>query len=130
MGSAILETALLSEIFKTLTHCGLTPRICFWRTLSGSEVDFVVEVAGLLIPIEIKLSAAPRPSMARSIKSFLRDMGGTVAPGYVVDPGYMQLSLGSDVTSLPFASLWQGTGIWLKSGVFMRINRSITCLPR
>ena len=96
----------------------------------GSEVDFVVEVAGLLIPIEIKLSATPRPSMARSIKSFLRDMGGTVAPGYVVDPGYMQLSLGSDVTSLPFASLWQGTGIWLKSRMFMRINRSITRLPR
>ena len=105
MGGAILETAVLSEIFKTLTHCGLTPRIYFWRTLSGSEVDFVVEVAGRLIPIEVKLSATPRPSMARSIRNFQRDMGDKVAPGYVVHPGDMQLSLGSDVSSLPFANL-------------------------
>ena len=105
MGGAILETAVLSEIFKTLTHCGVTPRIYFWRTLSGSEVDFVIEVAGRLIPIEVKLSATPRPSMTRSIRNFQRDMGDSVAPGYVVLPGDMQLSLGSDVTSLPFASL-------------------------
>ncbi len=105
MGGAILETAVLSEIFKSLTHCGLTPRIYFWRTLSGSEVDFVVEVAGRLIPIEVKLSATPRPSMARSIRNFKRDMGDTVTPGYVVHPGDVQLSLGSDVTSLPFANL-------------------------
>lgn len=105
MGGAILETAVLSEIFKTLTHCGVTPRIYFWRTLSGSEVDFVVEVAGRLIPIEVKLSATPRPSMARSIRNFQRDAGDAVAPGYVVHPGDVQLSFGSDVTSLPFANL-------------------------
>ena len=105
MGGAILETAVLSEIFKTLTHRGFTPRIYFWRTLSGSEVDFVVEVAGRLIPVEVKLSATPHPSMARSIRNLQRDMGDSVAPGYVVHPGDMQLSLGSDVTSLPFASL-------------------------
>ena len=105
MGSAILETAVLSEIFKTLTHRGFTPRVYFWRTLSGSEVDFVVEVAGRLIPIEVKLSATPHPSMARSIRNFQRDMGDSVASGYVVHPGDKQLSLGSGVTSLPFASL-------------------------
>ena len=105
MGGAILETAVLSEIFKTLTHRGFTPRIYFWRTLSGSEVDFVVEVAGRLIPIEVKLSATPHPSMARSIRNFQRDMGDSAAPGFVVHPGDMQLSLGSGVTSLPFASL-------------------------
>ena len=43
--------------------------------------------------------------MARSIRNFQRDLGDTVAPGYVVHPGDMQLSIGSDVTSLPFASL-------------------------
>ena len=105
MGGAILETAVLSEIFKTLTHRGFTPRVYFWRTLSGSEVDFVVEVAGQLIPIEVKLSATPHPSMARSIRNFQRDMGDSVAPGYVVHPGDIQLSLGSSVSSLPFASL-------------------------
>lgn len=105
MGGAILETAVLSEIFKTLTHRGFTPRIYFWRTLSGSEVDFVVEVAGKLIPIEVKLSATPHPSMARSIRNFQRDMRDSVAPGYVVHPGDVQRSLGSRVSSLPFASL-------------------------
>ncbi|MCY4674466.1 MAG: ATP-binding protein [Bacteroidetes bacterium] len=105
MGGAILETAVLSEIFKTLTHRGITPRIYFWRTLSGSEVDLVVEVSGRLIPLEVKLSATPRPSMARSIRNFQRDAGDTVAQGYVVHPGDTQLPLGPNVTSLPFASL-------------------------
>ena len=105
MGGAILETAVLSEIFKTLTHRGITPRIYFWRTLSGSEVDLVVEVSGRLIPLEVKLSATPRPSMARSIRNFQRDAGDTAAQGYVVHLGDTQLPLGPNVSSLPFASL-------------------------
>ena len=32
-----------------------------------TEVDFVVETTGQLVPVEVKLSATPRPAMAGAI---------------------------------------------------------------
>ena len=105
MGGAIMETAVLSEIFKTLTHRGIDPQIYFWRTLAGTEVDFVVETTTGLVAIEVKLSATPRPAMAAAIKTFQGDMKGVAMHGYVVHPGDIHLPLGPGVTALPFADL-------------------------
>ena len=105
MGSAIMETAVLSEIFKTLTHRGIDPQIYFWRTLAGTEVDFVIEAAAGLVAIEVKLSATPRPAMAAAIKTFQGDMKNAAMPGYVVHPGDIHLPLSPGVTALPFADL-------------------------
>ena len=105
MGGAIMETAVLSEIVRTLTHRGTEPRIYFWRTSAGVEVDFVLETAGGLVPIEVKLSATPRPAMARSIATFRSDVGSAAAEGYVVHPGDTRAPLGGGVTALPFAAL-------------------------
>ena len=105
MGGPIMETAVLSEIVKTLTHRGIDPQVYFWRTSVGAEVDIVVETPGKLVPIEVKLSATPRPTMAMSIKTFQQDLGERAAAGYVVHPGYVRLPLGRTVTALPFAEL-------------------------
>ena len=105
MGGAIMETAVLSEILRTLTHRGMDPQIYFWRTTAGTEVDFVVETSGGLVPIEVKLSATPRPAMAAAIKTFQGDMGSKAMAGYVVHPGDIGLPLGPSVTALPFANL-------------------------
>jgi uncharacterized protein len=105
MGGAIMETAVLSEIVKTLTHRGSDPQLYFWRTSTGAEVDILIETARGLIPIEVKLSATPRPAMASSIKAFQEDFGENAMPGYVVHPGEVRLPLGSNVTALPFPEL-------------------------
>ncbi len=105
MGGAILETAAVSEIFKTLVHRGMDPRIYFWRTSAGTEVDIVVEFAGRLVPVEVKLTSTPRPAMAKSLKTFREDFGGRAAPGYVLHTGDIRLPLGEGVTALPFTEL-------------------------
>lgn len=105
MGGAILETAVLSEIVKTLTHRGIEPQVYFWRTVAGTEVDFVVKTGGRLVPIEVKLSATPSPAMASAILTFQKDFGDKAMPGYVVHPGDTMLPLGSGMTALPFAEL-------------------------
>ena len=105
MGGAIMETAVLSEIIKTLTHRGMGPRVYFWRTQAGTEVDFVVDTGAGLVPIEVKLSATPRPAMAAAIKAFQRDLGSAALPGYVVHPGDIRLPLGPGATALPFFEL-------------------------
>ncbi len=105
MGGAIMETAVLSEIVKTLTHRGEIPRIFFWRTMAGNEVDFVVETGGRLVPVEVKLSATPRQIMARSINVFCEEIGEAAMPGYVVHPGEMCLPLSPDAVTLPLTQL-------------------------
>ncbi|HEB99363.1 MAG TPA: ATP-binding protein [Thiotrichales bacterium] len=105
LGGAILETAVFSEILKTLFHRGMEPRVYFWRTTAGTEVDFVVETEKGLVPIEVKLSASPRPSMASAIRAFRKDLGERALPGYLVHPGETGMPLGPGVSALPFAEL-------------------------
>jgi predicted AAA+ superfamily ATPase len=105
MAGAILETAVVVEIVKRFLHRGTEPRLFFWRTSGGDEVDVVVEREGQLIPIEVKLSATPEPRMAGPITQFARDLAGSVLPGYCVHPGTVRLPLGRDVTALPFSEL-------------------------
>jgi len=101
-----METAVLSEVFKTLIHRGVEPRIHFWRTSAGQEIDLLVEYEGRLVPLEVKLSATPQPAMASSIKAFRKDFGEKLsAPGYVIHPGDISLPLGPDALALPFAEL-------------------------
>ena len=68
-------------------------------------MDIVIETGGKLVPIEVKLSATPRPAMARAIKSFKKDFGDKALPGYVIHPGHVRLPLGSEVTAIPFDEL-------------------------
>jgi hypothetical protein len=65
----------------------------------------VVDTGGKLVPIEVKLSATPRPAMASAIKTFQKDLEDKSMPGYVVHPGDVRLPLGQGVTALPFANL-------------------------
>ena len=105
MGGAIMETAVLSEIIKTLAHRGIDPQACFCRTAAGKEVDIVVEAGAKLVPMEGKLLAAPRPAMASALKTFQEDFGDKVLAKYVVQPGDITLFLGSGITALPFSEL-------------------------
>ena len=105
MGGAIFETAVLSEIVKTLSHRGQDPQVYFWRTAAGAEVDFVVAEGGRLIPLEVKLAATPRPSMARNLTAFQKDLEGLARPGYVIHPGQVRLPLAPGVVALPFSEL-------------------------
>jgi hypothetical protein len=105
MGGAIFETAVVSEIIKTITHRGDEPAVYFWRTAAGTEVDLVIEAGGKLVPIEAKLSATPRPPMASGILAFQREFGSRATAGYVVHPGEVRLPLAPGVTALPFGQL-------------------------
>ena len=63
------------------------PRCTSWRTSTGAEVDFVVNTGSVLVPIEVKTSATPRPAMASGIVAFRELLGTKAAPGYVVHAG-------------------------------------------
>jgi len=105
MGGVIFETAVIMEVFKTLTHRGEEPRLHFWRTAQGEEVDLVVEAGTQLLPVEIKLAATPNPGMAKGIVAFQAAFGSKAGAGWVVHPGETRLPLAPQVSALPFAQL-------------------------
>ena len=105
MAGPVLEAAVIAEIIKILTHRGEEPRIYFWRTSTGEEVDIILESGGKLIPIEVKSSATPKPAMGKQIRSFRENLGDMAMPGYLIHPGDIRLPLGDGVTALPLSHL-------------------------
>lgn len=105
LGGPIFETAVLSEIVRTFISRGEEPRVYFWRTATGVEVDFLVEIAGAIVPIEAKLTATPLPAMAKGIVSLREDLGECVQPGYLIHGGDQRLPLVPGVTSLPLSAM-------------------------
>ena len=105
LGSAIFETAVLLEVLKAYVNRGEEPQLYFWRTATGVEVDLVIESGGKLIPVEVKLSATPRPAMAAAITNFREDLGVKAAPGFVIHPGDIRLPLAPKTLSIPFSEL-------------------------
>ncbi len=105
MAGAVFETFVVSQVYKRLLNRGLDPRVYFWRTATGLEVDLLVEDQGRLYPIEIKATATPRPKMASSISSLSRDLGPVVDTGYVIHMGGLTLPLAHQIVALPVGLL-------------------------
>ncbi len=61
---ALKENFIATELAK----CGYSLR--FWRTKSKAEVDFIIEMRGEVIPVEVK-SGLKRPAITRSFRSFI-----------------------------------------------------------
>lgn len=105
MGGAIFETAVVGEVYRTLAHRGVEPRLYFWRTATGTEVDLVIETETGLVPVEVKLAATPNPGMAKGIEAFRRDHGDRVQRGYIIHSGGEILPLGPSAIAWPFTAL-------------------------
>jgi predicted AAA+ superfamily ATPase len=68
----LFENYVLTELMKM----GLSPK--YWRTKSGAEVDFVLDIPQGPVPIEVKLKPRTR-HISRALRSFIRTYGPEVA---------------------------------------------------
>ncbi len=105
LSGAIIETAVVNEIYKRIHHRARVPQLYFWRTSHGTEVDIIIDNGHRLIPIEVKQSATPRPKMASSIQSIMKDFPDRIERGYVVHTGSGHLPLAPNIFALPFSEL-------------------------
>lgn len=64
MGGALFETHVFSNLLRRFRHCALEADIHYWRTRDGQEVDFLVEHAGRVWPIEVKLGSPRHDRLA------------------------------------------------------------------
>lgn len=83
LAGALLENYVVNEIRKSFRNLGHDCFLWYYRDLEQSEVDLVLERDGLLHPIEIKKTASPVRSMAKSF-SKLRQGSTPVGEGAIV----------------------------------------------
>lgn len=63
----LVETFVFSELSKIGKY---EDNIFYWRTISQTEVDFIIQKSGYLIPIEVKYNIAKTKSIPKALRSF------------------------------------------------------------
>jgi predicted AAA+ superfamily ATPase len=113
LGMAV-ETAFFKHVFTRYyrTSVGFS----YWRDRSGAEVDIIADVAGRLVPFEVKYrSASATASSLKGLREFCRARG--VQRAYVItkdidDFGIVELTSAGEVLALkipaPLACFWLG----------------------
>jgi hypothetical protein len=76
--------------------------ILYWRTTTGEEVDFVIEAAGQLVPVEIKATARPRLADVAALRTFRSEYGKASRSGLLLHAGTRLDWLTPDVLAVPW----------------------------
>ena len=76
--------------------------VFYWRTADGAEVDLVIEVGGLLLPIEVKATGRPRLKDAARLRTFRTEYGRKSRPGLLLHTGSTLEWLAPDVLAAPW----------------------------
>ncbi len=84
---ALLENLVLTQIRAWGEVEVPKPSICYWRTATGAEVDFVVEHRAALLPVEVKAANRPRPELAAGLELFLDDLKDRARAGLLLYDG-------------------------------------------
>ena len=63
MDGQFFETWVVSEIYKSYLHNGKRPPLYFYRDSNKKEIDLIIARDGMVNPIEIKKSAAPKDAV-------------------------------------------------------------------
>lgn len=100
---SLFETAVVNEIRRQTAARSPEPGFWHWRAAGGAEVDLILERDGWLYPIEIKLTASPRPRDVSGLSAF-----AAAHPDHQVSPGLLVCAvdqprrLARDVLALPW----------------------------
>jgi predicted AAA+ superfamily ATPase len=100
----LFEAAVLGQLYRLFIHRGEIPRLFFWRTAAGEEVDFVIEQGAELIPIEARRTATPSRRDATGIERFQALFGDRAPRGLVVCLCRERHPLTRTVEALPLGS--------------------------
>ncbi len=84
---AHLENLILLDLMAWKCERLQNTEILFWRTVTGEEVDLVIETEGKVLPIEIKATSCPRISDAANLLAFQKEYGADARAGLLLHNG-------------------------------------------
>jgi len=111
---ALFESYCVNLIFAMMSGLYHRPAAYHWRTYAGAEVDLVLQMNGILYPIEFKFSTTISGHDARGIEAFRQahmqaeqqgESVDRVGHGLIVYVGQRAYQLSERVTVIPFNAL-------------------------
>ena len=84
---AHLETLVLLDFLVWRDSQIPAPDVLYWRTTTDLEVDFVIETAGRLLPIEVKAAVNPGYADTRGLRAFRDEYPEQFAGGLLLHGG-------------------------------------------
>jgi hypothetical protein len=99
---AHLENLVLLDLLVWREGRAEPAEVLHWRTVTGEEVDFVVETRQGLLPVEVKATATPRLSDAAGLRAFRREYGRRSRAGLLLHAGEEVRWLTEDVLAAPW----------------------------
>lgn len=77
-------------------------RLFHYRSKAGAEIDFIVEIDGRFIPIEVKWTEHPRETDARHIIEFMRHIPDKARNGFVVCRCERPMQIHENILAIPY----------------------------
>ena len=91
---SLFENMVVADIRKSFTNSGRDPKMSFYRTEKGFEVDVIVSVGAQVMPIEIKSSMTYGKNLVRNLETYCASDPSATNPLLVYD-GTAMNSLGT-----------------------------------
>ena len=82
---SIFENMVVMDIRKGFTNGGREPRMSFYRTEKGFEVDVIIERGGKTVPIEIKSSMTYGKNLIHNLETYCEADTNAEAPVLIYD---------------------------------------------
>lgn len=99
---AHLENLVLQDLMAWRDSTIDQVELFYWRTSIGEEVDFVIETAGSLLPIEVKTTRRPRFRDAAHLRTFRAEYGERSRPGILLHDGELLDWMTPDALAVPW----------------------------
>lgn len=99
---AHLENLVLQDLMAWRDSRIDRVELFYWRTSIGEEVDFVVEAAGGLLPIEVKTTRKPRFRDVAHLRTFRAEYGERSRPGILLHDGELLDWMTPDALAVPW----------------------------
>jgi len=100
-----LENLVLNDLIAWRDITPARAEVLCWRTASGQEVDFVIETARTLLPIEVKASPRATTSDIKGLEAFLDEYSDFAKAGLLLYDGSEIMPLSRRVLAAPWWSV-------------------------
>jgi hypothetical protein len=107
VAGSVLENFVLMELRKQCAWSATRPELFYWRTVSGREVDVVLEDrAGRVVGVEVKAAATLGGNDVGGLQTLASAVGKNWVRGVVLYAGAETIPFSANLHGIPIRRLW------------------------
>jgi len=107
VAGSVLENFVLMELRKQCAWSATRPELFYWRTVSGREVDVVLEDrTGKVVGVEVKAAATLGSNDVRGLQALATAVGKNWVRGVVLYTGGESIPFSANLHGVPIGQLW------------------------